>query len=171
MLSEKNVALIKEIDNVLYKVLPQTSFDQVYDNEDYTLTEIIADINKRLGDLAPSETVTAIQEELDALMREVPDEFNTLKKIADYINLENPESPISVAFDNTVRKDDISDDLLEKLKGIYSKTEIDTMMKTLEDTIMGKISKLVVVSNDSTAPADLPNDSLWFQIVDRSTMG
>lgn len=170
MMQEKRVILIKEIEGVLYEVMPKTRFDQVYDSEDYTLTEIVADIKAELEKCASKDAFLKLSEDFDALVADVPEAFNTLKKIVDYINLDEEASALYQALDKKLDKDAISDDLLEKLEHIYSADEIDNMLEAMRTSFTNRLNNMIVITNDSTAPADLPENSLWFQIVDLGTM-
>ena len=170
MMQEKRVILIKEIEGVLYEVMPKTRFDQVYDSEDYTLTEIVADIKVELEKRASKDTFLKLSEDFDALVADVPEAFNTLKKIVDYINLNEEASALYQALDKKLDKDAISYDLLEKLEHIYSADEIDSMLEAIRASFTNRLNNMIVITNDSTAPVDLPENSLWFQIVDLGTM-
>lgn len=170
MMQEKRVILIKEIEGVLYELMPKTRFDQVYDSEDYTLTEIVADIKVELEKRASKDTFLKLSEDFDALVADVPEAFNTLKKIVDYINLNEEASALYQALDKKLDKDAISYDLLEKLEHIYSADEIDSMLEAIRASFTNRLNNMIVITNDSTAPVDLPENSLWFQIVDLGTM-
>lgn len=169
-MQEKRVILIKQIADVMYEVMPKTRFDQVYDNENYTLTEIIADIKESLKNKSDTKTVEKLSKDLTDLIADVPDEFNTLKKIIDYINLNSKDSEMYKALDKKMDKDALSDDVLDKLKSIYSKNEIDNLLEALEETFTRRVDDYIMITNTSTAPEELENNSLWFQIVDLETM-
>ena len=170
MMQEKRVILIKEIEGVLYEVMPKTRFDQVYNSEDYTLTEIVADIKAELEKRASKDAFLKLSKDFDALVADVPEAFNTLKKIVDYINLNEEASALYQALDKKLDKDAISYDLLEKLEHIYSADEIDSMLEAIRASFTNRLNNMIVITNDSTAPVDLPENSLWFQIVDLGTM-
>lgn len=147
-MEKKNIVLLKEIANTLYEVLPKTSFTQVLDDNDYTLTEVINDIKSKLDQKAEDSNLQAVIQKLDELIQDVPEEFNSLKKIADYVDLNSESSTMSVALNDKVDNKTFNDTLTDL------KNEIN---QSLESTVL--------VSEGTISPEDIKNGQMWFEIV------
>lgn len=147
-MEKKNIVLLKEIADTLYEILPKTSFTQVLDDNDYTLTEVINDIKSKLDQKAEDSNLQAVIQKLDELIQDVPEEFNSLKKIADYVDLNSEASTMSVALNDKVDNKTFNDTLTDL------KNEIN---QSLESTVL--------VSEGTISPEDIKNGQMWFEIV------
>ena len=147
-MEKKNIVLLKEIANTLYEVLPKTSFTQVLDDNDYTLTEVINDIKSKLDQKAEDSNLQAVIQKLDELIQDVPEEFNSLKKIADYVDLNSESSILSIALNNKVDNETFND-----------------KMTDLKNEINQSLESTVIVSDATISPEDIKNGQMWFEIV------
>ena len=182
----KKVILVKELENVLYALAVRTCTDMVYDKcYKYTLTELLDDIQLALT--TTSSRLTNLKERFDALMKDCPDEANTLKKIWDYINVDardeygNPTSALIALIDSKVEKEegkglsthDLTDLLYTKLKNGYSKEDLDEKFEIVYNNItnltsdVDKLNTTAKVYISEVPPQNLQDGSLWFQIIRR----
>jgi hypothetical protein len=182
----KKVILVKELDDVLYALAVRTCTDMVYDRKyKYTLTELLDDIQEALTHT--SCRLTKLKERFDILMKDCPEEANTLKKIWDYINVDardedgNPTSALIKLIESKVSKEpgkglsthDLTDILYDKLVNGYTKEELDEKF----EVVLRDINNLKEVTDNlntsakvyisETAPESLQDGSLWFQIITR----
>ena len=105
-LPTRNVVLTKEFNKVLYSLAVRTTTDAVFDTKyKYTLTEMLCDISDAL--ITNFERIAQVSEAFNALIAECPEEFDTLKEIADYIRVDgDPKSALIELIDTKVDKEE-----------------------------------------------------------------
>ncbi len=130
----KNVVLSHKFGKTVYALAVRTTTDAVFDSKyKYTLTEMLADLSDAL--VSNLRKINSVSEKFDALMEGCPEEFDTLKEIVDYINVdgENPHSRLLEILNNKVDKEegkglsthDLTDILYEKIVNDYTKEQLD----------------------------------------------
>ena len=182
----KKVILVKELDKVLYALAVRTCTDMVYDKKyKYTLTELLDDIQSALTDT--SSRLTILKERFDVLMKDCPEEADTLKEIWDYINVDgkdeygNPTSALIKLIETKVSKEegkglsthDLTDILYEKLVNGYSKEDLDDKLQVIANNIeiisdmTNNLSKSAIIYVNEVPPEDLIDGSVWFKVITR----
>ena len=182
----KKVILVKELDKVLYALAVRTCTDMVYDSKyKYTLTELLEDVQGALTDT--TSRLTKLTERFDVLVKDAPEEMDTLKEIWDYLNIDakdedgNPTSALIKLIESKVNKEDgkglsthdLTDLLYEKLKNGYSAEDLDEKFEIITNNVneiketTEKLSKTANVITQETAPEGLDNGSIWFQVVSK----
>lgn len=189
-LKVKKAILVKELDKTVYALAVRTCTDMVYDNKyKYTLTELLDDIQKAITQ--DSSRITIINEKFDALMKDCPEEADTLKKIWDYVNIEsvdedgNPTSALVRLIESKVDKEegkglstnDFTDILYEKLVHGYSKEDLDEKFSIIEQEVVNinetineiksKPTATVLTTGSIIPPEGLEEGSVWFKIIYR----
>ena len=182
----KNVVLVKELNDVLYALAVRTSTDMVYERRyKYTLTELLDDIQGAILD--SSRRFTHLKERFDYLLKDCPNEANTLKKIWDYINVDNrdpdgnPKSALIQLIESRVEKEDgkglstndLTDLLYEKLVNDYTVEELDQKFQIIEmdsTATKDRVRELertanVLINDSPTVPPNLSDGAIWFQII------
>ena len=164
----QKVILTRKFHNTVYELAVRTNTDAVFDAKyKYTVTEMLEDIT-------------------NALMEGCPEEFNTLKEIADYINVNgDPKSELIELIDNKVDKiegkglstHDLTDVLYDKLVNGYTKEELDEKFEIITDEL-GNIKTNIIEVEDRVqaleektnveigdAPAETVKDNdIWFKL-------
>lgn len=153
-MAAKNVILRKKIENVLYNLLPQTSFAQVINGESQTLETVVANLSSQITAAATKTELSALQTKFDNLIEDAPAAYDTLKEIGDYIATHQDEyTALQALVGNKVTKEegkglstnDFTDELKTKLEELYDKTTLDGKISTLQrgiDTNTQAIAKL-----------------------------
>lgn len=172
-LPTKNVILTKEFNKVLYSLAVRTTTDAVFDTKyKYTLTEMLCDISDAL--ITNFERIAQVSEAFNKLMENCPEEFDTLKEIADYIRVDgDPKSALINLIDSKVDKEegkglsthDLTDILYEKLTNDYTKEQIDEMYDQVVTRVVTLEKKNNVYMNidDPSVVPDVLDKDVWFQ--------
>jgi predicted transcriptional regulator len=131
----KNIVLVKELDKVLYALAIRTTAHMVYtdDTYQYTITELINDISNTL--VSNSKKITIISERLEYLLEDAPEEYDTLKKLFDYINSQN-------------------DDIREE---IYARIE------AVRQELTQSINNVSIIVDDLVEKSKLPNIQVMYE--------
>lgn len=190
-LPTKNVILTHEFNRILYALAVRTTTDAVYDSKyKYTLTEMLTDIASALT--SNFEKIAEVSEAFNTLMKDCPEEFNTLKEIYDYINVNgDPKSALIELIDSKVDKEegkglsthDFTDLLYEKLTNDYTKEQIDqfvadqaaatvevsdraTILEDRADAVEVRVEDLEN-ANNMIVSSDVPNvkdNDIWMNL-------
>ena len=169
-----DVVLTKELNNTMYSLAVRTTTDMVFDTEyKYSLTEMLSDISKFL--VRNQKSIAGVSEAFDTLMKDAPDEANTLLKIWQYINVDGDgESKLIKMLKSKVDKEegkglssnDFTDALLSKLDSDYTKTELDTIFSNIEKKIQKLDAKPTIYITDGTTPPEgMREGDYWYQII------
>lgn len=179
VLPTKNVVLTHKFNRAIYALAIRTTTDVVYDkNYKYTLTEMLCDITDALT--SNFQKIAQVSEAFNHLMADCPEEFNTLKEIADYINVHgDPKSELIQIIDNKVDKEegkglstnDFTDLLLAKLRDDYTKEQLDeifTNQTEINNSIAARVLQLEEAPNiivDDTEEGDnVPDNNIWMML-------
>ena len=184
----KKVILVKELNKVLYALAVRTCTDMVYDRKyQYTLTELLDDIQKALTDT--SFRLTKLNEKFERLMKDAPDEMDTLKEVWDYVNIDgrdeegNPKSVLIQLIESKVDKEegkglsthDLTDLLYTKLINDYTKEELDQKFDVVENRVTDLKETVDYIAKNATMqsvesiipPEGLKEGTIWFQITSK----
>ena len=181
----KNTILTKKINNIVYELLVKTHSDMVYvGDSDYTLTEKLYDICELLED--NTKSYKELQVAFKKLMEGSDEQFNSFKEIWDYINVNgNPKSELIKLIESKQSAEegkglsthDFTDVLYEKLANDYTKEELNNKFSIIIDStapisvvsrveaLEKKVNVLTMESANSDAVKNLPDYSIWYQIV------
>lgn len=181
----KNTILTKKINNIVYELLVKTHSDMVYvGDSDYTLTEKLYDICELLED--HTKSYKELQVAFKELMDGSDEQFNSFKEIWDYINVNgNPKSELIKLIESKQSAEegkglsthDFTDVLYEKLANDYTKEELNNKFSIIIDStapisvvsrveaLEKKVNVLTMESANSDAVKNLPDYSIWYQIV------
>lgn len=181
----QKVILTRKFHNTVYELAVRTNTDAVFDAKyKYTVTEMLEDITNAL--ITNFQNIAKVSEAFNALMEGCPEEFNTLKEIADYINVNgDPKSELIELIDNKVDKiegkglstHDLTDVLYDKLVNGYTKEELDEKFEIITDEL-GNIKTNIIEVEDRVqaleektnveigdAPAETVKDNdIWFKL-------
>lgn len=181
----KNIVLTKKLNNTLYSLAVRTTTDMVYRDKTYkyTLTEILSDVSDAL--VAHSESIADVSEKFAELMKDCPEEFNTLKEIADYISVNgDPKSALIQLIESKQNSEegkglstnDFTDILYTKLVNDYSKEELDQKFMIVAEninSITGRVELLERANNfymsvnDDTLNGSVKDYDFWFKIISK----
>ena len=177
------VILSKKFDGVIYNLMVRTITDQVY-RGDYTLTEILADIETLLGKKADDSDLRKVRKKLNTFLADAPEDFQTILDIYNYINSksENAETRftelekiLGQKVDASTYKEEREADKewcasqIESLKNAmleYSKEFISTevfnlRLEQLEKEIREDMNRNILASD--TEPDNLIDGGFWIQ--------
>lgn len=175
----KNVVLTHKFNKVVYALAIRTTTDVVYDKEyKYTLTEMLSDITDAL--VSNFQKIAKVSEAFDHLMADCPEEFNTLKEIADYINVNgDPKSELIQLIDTKVDKEegkglssnDFTDVLKAKLENDYTAEQLTEIFNN-QDAINASISQRVlileetpnIIVDDNEEGTHVPDNNVWMML-------
>lgn len=147
----KNIVLVKELDKVLYALAIRTTAHMVYtdDTYQYTITELINDISNTL--VSNSKKITILSERLEYLLEDAPEEYDTLKKLFDYINSQN---------------DDIREEIYARIEAVRQElTQSINNVSIIVDDLVEK-SKLPNIQVMYEATVDTTKDGdIYFNVV------
>jgi hypothetical protein len=171
-LPTRNVVLTKEFNKVLYSLAVRTTTDAVFDTKyKYTLTEMLCDISDAL--ITNFEKIAQVSEAFNALMADCPEEFDTLKEIADYININgDPKSALIELIDTKVDKEegkglsthDLTDVLFEKLTNDYTREELDVLFNQVTTRIV-TLERANNIQFSTEEPEGIKSKDIWFQSI------
>lgn len=172
----KKVVLTKKFNHVLYELAVRTNTESVFDKSyRYTLGEMLEDITNGLT--TNLKATAKLSKSFNRLMKDCPEEFDTLKEIADYINVNgDPKSALMELIDNKVDKvegkglstHDLTDILYDKLVNGYSKEQIDAIYQTCLDSDNALNIRINALENKTNVVVDEVEDikdgDVWFKI-------
>ena len=133
-----NVTLKKPVNGIVTELYPKSSTQAIMDiKTGEKLSNILASIIESIGKKTDDEEFQKIQTAFNNLIAEVPEEYNTLAKIAiaftkhleEYATLEDT---VSGKVDAEDGKSLIETELIEKVKALYTKSEIDKKFDDLK---------------------------------------
>lgn len=160
-MAAKNVILRKKIQNVLYDLLPQTSFAQVINGESQTLEQVVQALTNQIAGKADTSAVSALSTRLDNLIQDAPEAYDTLKEISDYIATHQDEyTALQTLVGDKVTKEegkglstnDFTNELKTKLEQLYDKAALDGKFSTLQGSVDANTAAIALLNgNESTA--------------------
>lgn len=169
-----DVVLTKELNKTMYSLAVRTTTDMVFDTEyKYSLTEMLEDISKFL--IRNQKSIAGVSEAFDVLMKDAPDEANTLLKIWQYINVDGDGSSKLLQMLRSkqdkeegkgLSTNDFTDLLYDKLNSAYSKEELDVKFMTVEEKLQTLDAKPTIYITDGTTPPEsMKEGDFWYQII------
>lgn len=143
--------LTKKVNNVIYELMVKTTTNMVYTPEGYTLTEMLNDVLNRISGIEESTN-----NKLSEVTKQISGMDNMIMELREYYaNQENSILQITKALKNDyLKKSDLSEDVVETLKGVYSKTDIDTMIQSINKKIDDIVVKDQIVAGTSEEPPE-----------------
>ena len=175
----KNVVLTKTLNGVVYALAIRTTTDMVFTTDyKYTLTELLQDIESALTD--HSRKIANVSEGFNALMKDCPEEFNTLKKIADYLNINgDPKSALIQMIEakqdaeegKGLSTNDFTDLLKTKLENGYSKEDLDEKFEIIQKRIsdVEEANNIFMTERSEVTDEEVKNNDIWFKIIEKET--
>ena len=175
----KNVVLTKTLNGVIYALAIRTSTDMVFTTDyKYTLTELLQDIESALTD--HSKKIATVSEGFNALMKDCPEEFNTIKKIADYLNINgDPKSALIKMIESKqdaeegkgLSTNDFTDLLKTKLENGYSKEDLDDKFEIIQKRIsdIEEANNIYMTEKNEVSDDEVKNNDIWFKIIEKET--
>lgn len=175
----KNVVLTKTLNGVIYALAIRTSTDMVFTTDyKYTLTELLQDIEGALTD--HSKKIATVSEGFNALMKDCPEEFNTIKKIADYLNINgDPKSALIKMIESKqdaeegkgLSTNDFTDLLKTKLENGYSKEDLDDKFEIIQKRIsdIEEANNIYMTEKNEVSDDEVKNNDIWFKIIEKET--
>lgn len=137
------VTLRKDISGVVTDLMVKTVTDQVYQN-DTTLTEIINTLNADVKTRATNTELQDLQDQFNRLVANVPEAYDTLKEIADWIELHKAEyekvlaeldQRVHVELGKGLSANDFTDEFKEKLNALYTRAETEDLFNAIDTRI------------------------------------
>lgn len=177
VLPTKNVILTHKFKKTVYALAVRTTTDAVFDSKyKYTLTEMLCDITDALT--SSFQKIATLSEGFNALMKDCPEEFNTLKEIADYINVNgDPKSELINLIDTKVDKvegmglshNDFDDIMKAKLVNDYSREQIDEIFHEyaiMTEDLRERVAALEMDNNVhiSENGTEIKNGDIWIRL-------
>lgn len=136
-----NVTLKKTVNGIVRELYPKSSTSAIMDiSTGEKLSDILSSIIESIGEKISKEEFAKLQESFDTLVNEAPEEYDTLAKIAIALtnHLKDYEELVKIV-DNKVNSEDgkdlIETDLIEKVKALYTKTEMDKKFEELKKSV------------------------------------
>lgn len=178
-LPTKNVILTHKFNRAVYALAVRTTTDAVFDTKyKYSLTEMLSDITDAMT--TSFTRIAALSEAFNELMADCPEEFSTLKEIADYINVNgDPKSALIELIDTKVEKidgmglshNDFDDIMKAKLENDYTKEELNEIFSeynVLTDDMRERITTLEMDNNIHVSEdgSDIKDRDVWIRITD-----
>ena len=181
----KKVVLTHKLKDTIYALAVRTTADVVYMDATYSkkLTDLIADISDAL--ITDSTRITGISEQFDDLLKECPEEFQSLKQIYDYISGQGEDRTKTILgmLDEEYQKreegkglstHDLTDILYQKLLHGYSKEDLDerfTVVANSLEAIQHRLSTLegkpnIIVTDIQTTPSMVGENDTWISIIE-----
>lgn len=179
---EISIVLSKQVDKILYRMMPKTRASLVYDENDRTLSEIIFDMNKLITAKADDVEFQKVKNTMQAFFADTPEDFQTLLDVRNYINASNDKiEAINRVLGNKVDVNTYNEDsakimtsisdMKESLRVLSTDTsaDFDTIKARLEaiEKSMEKMNKNILASSDDTCPEELIDQGFWVQIVEQ----
>ena len=164
MAEQRSLTLRKTINGIMCELMVKTISDQVYINDETTLTMALDNLNRVVEMKANVTDLTSLEERFNHLIQDAPEEFDTLKKIADYIDSHQIDyDSVIEALNGKVDKvegkglstNDFSDDLYNKLDELYTKAVLDGKFDDITQEIDGikdsitNINQTLVTQNET----------------------
>lgn len=163
-MAAKNVILRKKIENVLYDLLPQTSFAQVINTESQTLEQVVSSLSSQIAAAATATDLEALETRFDNLIQDAPGAYDTLKEIGDYIATHQDEyTALQALVGDKVTKEegkglstnDFTDELKTKLEALYDKTTLDGKFTTLQGSVDANTQAIATLNGGSETPGSV----------------
>lgn len=164
----KKVVLSKKLNNVIYELAVRTVSDNVYVDENYTLTELIDDVKKAITSNALN--LDELSDNFQEIMKDAPATFRSFKEVYDYIgSTPDPDKTIvellaekvDIEIGKGLSTNDLTDELLTRILNTYTKEEIDTKFSEFKDYI----DSLIIVSDDNKIPEKVNEHGFWYQVI------
>ena len=136
-----NVTLKKTVNGIVRELYPKSSTSAIMDiSTGEKLSDILSSIIESIGEKISKEDFAKLQESFDTLVNEAPEEYDTLAKIAIALtdHLKDYEELVEIVdkkVDSKDGKDLIETDLIEKVKALYTKTEMDKKFEELKKSV------------------------------------
>ena len=136
-----NVTLKKTVNGIVRELYPKSSTSAIMDiSTGEKLSDILSSIIESIGEKISKEDFAKLQESFDTLVNEAPEEYDTLAKIAIALtgHLKDYEELVEIVdkkVDSKDGKDLIETDLIEKVKELYTKTEMDKKFEELKKSV------------------------------------
>lgn len=181
-LPTKNVILTHKFNKAVYALAVRTTTDAVFDTKyKYSLTEMLSDLTDAMT--TSFTRIAALSEAFNALMADCPEEFNTLREIADYINVNgDPKSALIELIDTKVEKvegmglshNDFDDIMKAKLENDYTKEQLDEIFHeyaVIDEAMRERITTLEMDNNIhiSEDGSEIKDNDVWIRIQDAYT--
>ena len=136
-----NVTLKKTVNGIVRELYPKSSTSAIMDiSTGEKLSDILSTIIDSIGEKVSEEDFTKLQESFDTLVNEAPEEYDTLAKIAIALTnhlteYENLVELVGKKVDSEENKSLIETDLIEKVKALYTKSELDKKFEDLKKSV------------------------------------
>lgn len=136
-----NVTLKKTVNGIVRELYPKSSTAAIMDiSTGEKLSDILSSIIESIGEKISEEEFAKLQESFDTLVNEAPEEYDTLAKIAIALtdHLKDYEELVEIVdkkVDSEDGKDLIETDLIEKVKALYTKSEMDKKFEELKKSV------------------------------------
>ena len=178
-LPTKNVILTHKFNRAVYALAVRTTTDAVFDTKyKYSLTEMLSDLTDAMT--TNFRKVAQLSEAFNELMADCPEEFGSLKEIADYINVNgDPKSALIQLIDTKVTQvegmglshNDFDDIMKAKLENDYTKEELNEIFaeyNILTDEMKERITTLEMDNNIHVSEdgSDIKDNDVWIRITD-----
>lgn len=156
-MASKNIIFRKQISGVLYDLLPQTSFAQVINGDSKTLETVVSELSASIAKCATGSDLTALEGRFNALVKDAPEAYDTLKEISEYISTHKTEYDALLAVSGGkvdkvdgmgLSHNDFTDALKKKLEDLYTKAQLDTKFTTLTDSVAANTAAIATLNGD-----------------------
>ena len=140
-MAAKNIIIRKQIEGVLYDLMPKTLTSQVYDDNNTQLATLLSDIATQIAAKAANTDLQALKTKFDNLVKDAPEAYDTLLEISTWIGTHKDEYDALVGLIATkvtaeegkgLSTNDFTDAYKEKLEALYTKDALDTKFSNLE---------------------------------------
>lgn len=162
--------LTKKLNGVIYELMVKTTTHMVYTEDGYTLTELLNDLLLRIAGLEQGRMET--NNRLTRIINQIDGMSERLNELEQYWkNQDNAlEKLREIVTTTCLTHDDISKELIQKLKDSYSKEEIDTIVDKINEKLsnisdIGTIEDQIIAGDTINAPESLRDGGIYIYIV------
>jgi hypothetical protein len=168
----KKGVITRKLNGILYDIMIRTVTDQVFDSEGYTLTERLYDIMQALS--RQTEDINRIVEQVNEILLDAPEEFNSFKEIFDYVNVDgNPKSKLIELIDDK-ESIDHAEEMHQVLLDAINDTreEFNSKYQVLVETIRSLVVRIetlegqpnIIMTRSNEIPEGVKVGDIWYQI-------
>lgn len=140
---ELPITLRKDVSGVVTDLMVKTVTDQVYSGDE-TLTEILNAMNLEISLKADESEFQELRLQFNKLVADMPEAYDTIKKIADYIEAHKVEytnvlnelnNRVKVEEGKGLSTNDFTNEYKQKLTDLYTRTELENLFQEVNTTI------------------------------------
>ena len=167
-MSAKNVIFRKQIQGVVYDLLPKTLLENVVDNMDggQTLKQIIDVINANVGKKVDESKFTELQTKFNNLVNDAPEAYDTLVEISTYITSHKNEYDALLAISNNkvdkvegkqLSTEDFTTELKTKLTALYDKAALDKKFSDMDTKVNKNTGDIATLNGADSVVGSVDN--------------